>query len=763
MKLFTAYIILVAGSCAFLNAGAQQIYAGRYNAILTSPPKNVPTPKTPDGALAGNGDIGLTVGGTPDRLQFYFGKNDFWRAYPVYPGGGIALPGGLTVSINDLKGASYYAEQMMDKAAIKGKFEKGRLQVTLNTWVAATANTIVAEFTANRSCEINLKLWSPQGNTSVNDSGFTKGIYWVTRSFENTPLLEWPCHVAIAMKVVGGNILTNQSLKLLPGKKLTIALTMYTSFDKKAWKESAINEARSLTKSSIEQMRKEHENWWKQFWLRSNVKIGDPFLEKYYYASQYLFASTTRAGKFAPGIWGSFITQDSTAWGGDYHLNYNYQAPYWAAYSSNHIDLTDNFDQPLLDYIEKGKVHAKSLLNSKGIYYPVGIGPNGLVTTRWPLTPDEMEKRYATRENTIDSGYKFLGQKINAVFSVGNMLMRFYSTYDENYIRKVYPYILECANFWEDYLKYEEGRYVIYMDHFNEVMPNHRNKGIWRDRLGDFNSTLSLGLVKMLFKGIIDASSFLKVDASRIDRWKSILTHFSKFPVGEINGRLSLKNMERGPRNKEVRPSGLNRVAIHGLLIPGGVAGPKTDPVFNTILLNDVRYWKDRVQHPGEWGNTLGNGIETSFPGAVRVGYNADSIIQYLKDRLAVNPLPNLYIVQAGGGIETLAAVPLTINEMLLQSYEGIVRIFPNWNHGKDASFNNLRAYGAFVISSSLKKGKISYVKLVSEKGRPCIMENPWPGKKVQLIRNNKKSEMLEGDSFSFQTKENEVIRLSGI
>ena len=301
------------------------------------------------------------------------------------------------------------------------------------------------------------------------------------------------------------------------------------------------------------------------------------------------------------------------------------------------------------------------------------------------------------------------------------------------------------------------------MDHFHEVMPNQRNKGIWRDKLGDFNSTLSLGLVKMLFKGIIDASHFLKVDANRVNRWRSILTHFSKFPVGEVDGRLSLKSMERGPQNKEVRPSGLNRVAIHGLILPGGVAGPKTDPAFNTILLNDVRHWKDRMQNPGEWGNTLGNGIETSCPGAVRVGYNADSIIGYLKDRLAIDPLPNLYIVQSGGGIETLAAVPLTINEMLLQSYEGIVRIFPNWNHGKDASFNNLRAYGAFVISSSLKNGKISYVKLVSEKGRPCIMENPWPGKKVQLIRNNKKAEILEGDSFSFQTKENEVIQLSGI
>lgn len=762
VRIIMVYAVLT--TTAFAKARAQDVlYVERYNPVLTSAPKIVPTPKTPDGALAGNGDIGITLGGKADELTFYIGKNDFWRAYPVYPGGGIAHPGGLTIAIKELKDATYNVEQAMDKAAIKGTFGKNDLRVTMNAWVAATGNMFVTEVTANKSCEIDLRLWSRLGNTSKNDSGLQKDIFWVTRSFENTVLLEWPAHVAMAMKVIGGDFSKKQVVQLSPGEKVTIAVTVYTNFDKPDWKASAIKEAELLSNFEIEKLRTAHESWWKQFWSLSNVKINDPFLEKYYYTSQYLFASTTRAGKFAPGIWGAYITQDSTAWGGDYHLNYNYQAPYWASYSSNQISLTDNFDQPVLDYMEKGKVHAKTLLQTKGIYYPVGIGPMGLVTTRWPLTPDEMEKRYATRENTIDSGYKFLGQKINAVFSVGNMLMRFYSTYDENYIRKVYPYMLECADFWEDYLKFEDGRYVIYMDHFNEVMPNQRNNGIWRDRLGDFNSTLSLGLVKMLFKGMIDAGSFLKRDESRMEKWKHIVAHLSKFPLGEVNGRMSLKNMERGPQNKEVRPSGLNRVAIHGLILPGGIAGPKTDPDLNTILLNDVAHWKDRMQSKGGWGNTLGNGIETSFPGAVRVGFNSDSIIQYLKDRLEVNPLPNLYIVQAGGGIETLAAVPLTINEMLLQSYEGIVRIFPNWNHLKDASFQQLRAYGAFLVSAALKNGTIEYVKIVSEKGRTCVMENPWTNKKVQLIRGGKKAEILSGNTFSFQTKENESLELVAI
>ncbi|MFL5746640.1 MAG: trehalose hydrolase, partial [Niastella sp.] len=103
---------------------AQPIYASRYKTVFTAPPANVPTAKTPDAPLAGNGDIGLTFGGEPGQLQFYFGKNDFWRAYPVYPGGGIAFPGGLDLAIPALKGAEYYAEQLLDKAIIHAVFKK---------------------------------------------------------------------------------------------------------------------------------------------------------------------------------------------------------------------------------------------------------------------------------------------------------------------------------------------------------------------------------------------------------------------------------------------------------------------------------------------------------------------------------------------------------------------------------------------------------------------------------------------------------------
>lgn len=754
------YLILALIFLASCKPNDGDLYVGRYKAVMTQAPKRVPTTKTPDGALAGNGDIGIVLGGAPNHLTFYFGKNDFWRAHPVYPGGGIALPGSLELSIDALDGADYLAENVFDAGCINGRFTKDKLQVSLKSWVTATHNTAVIELKPNEACTARLNLIATEGNTSVNSAGCTGEVMWVTRSFENTPYLEWDCHVALALSAPGASICDNM-LELPAGKTTTIAVTMYTNIDDANWKERALAEAASLTEQSLSAMWKEHIQWWRDFWGKSNVQIGDEFLEKYYYASQYMLASCTRGDKFAPGIWGNFVTQDSSAWGGDYHLNYNYQSPFWGFYSSNHIDLLESFDQPLLDYMDEGRRLARELLGIRGIYYPVGLGPKGLCTTRWPLTEDEMERRYATRENTIDGGYKILGQKINAVFSVGNMLMRFYSTYDSEYARKVYPYMLACADFWEDYLKLEDGRYVIYMDHFNEVMPNRGNGGQWRQLLGDFNSTLSLGLVRMLFQGMLDVSAHLQTDADRHAKWKDICERLSAYPVGETeDGRLALKNVEMYPGGRNSRPSGLNRVSIHGLILPAGVCGPNLTPELNEIFLSDVSRWGNRSRQPGDWGNTFGNGIETCFPAAVRVGYDPDFILDRLKERLEADKNQNLWIVAAGGGIETLAAVPLTVNEMLLQSYEHIVRIFPVWNKERNASFDNLRAYGAFLVSGSLKDGKVEYVRLLSEQGRVCKMENPWKGKEVQVYRKGKPSEILSEDVFELMTAKGEKLEL---
>ena len=143
---------------------------------------------------------------------------------------------------------------------------------------------------------------------------------------------------------------------------------------------------------------------------------------------------------------------------------------------------------------------------------------------------------YVIPDIGLEGGYMFCGMKSNAVFLANNMLMRFYSTYDSVYANKVYPFLKEVANFWDDYLKFENGRYVIYNDNFQENGPWLGGPGgYWRKDFKnlDFNPTSSLGYLKMFYKGMIEISRFLNYSQEKTSKWNHILTNLSPVPIIE--------------------------------------------------------------------------------------------------------------------------------------------------------------------------------------------------------------------------------------
>lgn len=706
----------------------------RYKAVFTEYPKHVPTSNTVDAPIAGNGDIGLTMASSSGKVAFYFGKNDFWKAVFNYTYGRIAQPGGLNITSDIFKGA-YYAEQLPGSAELRASFKTADNELDVCAWVPALDNKVVIELEAKKQTKLKLELWTPSGNESKTEKGTENGCEWVHRSFENIKYLQWPSYLVMAMNQKNGEIIVE------PGQRKTIVVTIYTDNDTKQWHETAIREASSVTEIFLEETKQKHLEWWDEFWGLSDVTFDDELLMQYYYQSQYIFACSSREGKFAPGLWGPFITSDSPAWSGDYHLNYNYQGPYWASFSSNHISLTENYDQPVLDYMEKGRKHARNLFNCRGILYPVGLGPKGLVTMAW-------QRDESGALSPIEDGVMLWQQKTNASFVAANMMMHFYSTYDEEYAQKIYPFVLACADFWEDYLTLQNGRYVVIGDVFNETDPR-------RNYEGDFNCVVSLGMARMIFQSVDALSRFLKKDKNRRAKWNDIMKRLSDFPVGmNDKGRLSLNYCEK----EGLKPSGISRLHMHGVLLPTGLTGPYSTPEYNKIMLADLHEWKSAQGR--DWGNSMGNGIETVYPGAARIGFPAKELLEHLKERIRIGSYPNCYIYAAGGGIETLSAVPGTINEMMMQSYEGIIRIFPNWERSMNASFNNLRAYGAFLVSSSMNDGEIQSVTMKSEKGRPCQMENPWPGQSVKITRNGKFWKTLQGNVLEFKTETGDMYEI---
>lgn len=765
MKYLNVFVCL--GILSFLFSGCQietkvakENKLPVYKGVFTSVPRLVPTNKTPDGPIIGNGDVGMVFGGTPDSQCFYLSKTDVWKAKDGYPNGGVCYIGTLCITSEVLKGASYFAEQEIGKARVNAEFVKGGYDYRMQSWVSATDNIAVIEIAGGEEpVPVRLALSTSEESDSQNENGVTDGVYWSVRKF-NTTDLEFPTEVAVAMKLIGAD---KPDFEVGKSHKVSVVLGFCTNHDDTEYLQKAILKVKEQSSAKLAAIQQAHEKWWSDFWQESSVCLGDSVLEKYYYGSQYLLACCSRNPSFPPGLWGTSLTMDATAngWGGDYHLNYNHQAPWWGAYSSNHIALTEPYDAPILEYVDKAKEHAKVFLGKKGVYYPVGIGPKGFCTSMFPLTKEDMLRQYGTPETGIEGGYMFLGQKSNAVFCTTNMFMRFYHTYDRQYAKKVYPFIREVADFWEDYLVYENNRYVSYDDNFWEVGPWEGKE--FRKNYGDINPTISLGLCRMLFKGVIEMSNFLGVDQDRVEKWNHILTHLSEIPTVEVDGVTHIKACEGGTGSGSRTIPGFGRVMMHGLVFPSGVCGVLTDPAFAALLCDEIYRWEvDTVKYSGwkdaSWDN-LGNGFETYYTAAARLGYDGNKLLNQLKMRIEKTAFPNLWIEQSGGGIETLSAVPSCINEMLLQGYEGTVRVFPVWPKEKEASFTDLRTHGAFLVSSSCKAGEVISVRIVSEKGRVCRIENPWNGK-CKVVRRGHDGEVLDVGIFELDTSPGEIIEL---
>ncbi|HOB99673.1 MAG TPA: hypothetical protein PKM43_13140, partial [Verrucomicrobiota bacterium] len=110
---------------------------------------------------------------------------------------------------------------------------------------------------------------------------------------------------------------------------------------------------------------------------------------------------------------------------------------------------------------------------------------------------------------------------------------------------------------------------------------------------------------------------------------------------------------------------------------------------------------KGNMFHPQWWcGWQNSNDFGMMFVMAVRAGYRPERVIQAIK---GWKPEPNGIVSQKeGGGVET-AGVVEAINNMLLQSHGGVVRIFPNWDRTVDAQFKRLRAVGAFLVEATYR------------------------------------------------------------
>ena len=580
--------------------------------------------------------------------------------------------------------------------AINGTFVQTEQPLETGKWLY-----VAGTFDGRRMCAyVDGQLVASLGSTA----GTTKDSF--IRKADNLP--GQAREVAVMPRVVGAEGL---DFALKPGAIVTVATPILSDLEAKDPTAAAKELLASLTPARITSLATAHRAWWADFWSRSFIEIPDQEIEKRWYAALYVMGSCSRPGKVAPGLWGNWLTTDHPNWQGDFHLNYNFQAPFYIVYGANHADLSLPFYQPVVDWMPQARDFARER-GWKGVHYPVSIGPWGLCS-------------YDTR---LD-----LGQRSNAGYAALNFIWYWQYTQDADWLKKTgYPFLREVAEFWEDYLKFENGRYVIYKDAIHEGSGDN------------MNPILSLGLVRTLFNNMLAMSAELGVDADKRAKWRDILDKLSAYPTQERGGQTVFRYSERGTAWWNDNTLGIQHI------FPAGAIGLDSDPKLLALChstINAMRRWHD------------GNGFSSWYTACARVGYDPKTILANLRTECDRCSMPNLVLSYGGGGIENVSGF-LAVNEMLMQSHEGVLRFFPVWPREQNARFGSLRAVGAFLVSAELKDGVIRGVKIISEKGRACTVQNPWPGRKLRLVRNGMPAEATTGDRFTFKTAANETIEL---
>ncbi len=658
--------------------------------------------KIPAGAMCGNGDLGVVFDNDEKDIIIHVSKCDFWKfTSGTEQDGGIKAVGDIVIRNVDL--TKYNIKQYFDKGLLLCSF--GNMEMEL---FVAPENVICFKIKPFSNAEPVVEIRLPDTCNSVNSSTENNGIKCYSRKFCGEETVRESA-VAVCLKELDTNC---------------YCVSVATNFDA----DDCISKGTELASScSYEESKIKTQEKWEKFFSASRVILEDKEIEKFYNSSLYHLAGCMGNAEFPPGLFGNFITDDFFPWAGDYHMNYNYEAPYYCIFSANHPELFHGYMAPIND-MSKEAAKMAGFFGCKGYLLPVSFGPKALDVYSMPECKEH--------------GVLFLGQKSHAAYACVIPIMHWFSTYDKAYAKEnYYDFVLNTAAFWEDYLVKEKGRYVIKGDAAHEIPYYRGEKFRYITHFGQvntINAINSLGLVKLLFKGVYDMAKELNLNSEKYPLWEDIINNLSDFPTFIKKGKKCFRYSKFGIRWRDENTVGLQH--IYPASQVGFESGERLLKIArNTYFINDRRLDD--------------NGSNSYLPAGARIGVDPDFLIEGIHQNIKEFAYPNRLFRHHGGGLEHLTTIPATVNEMLMQSYEGVIRLFPCWNKKSDASFRNLRADGAFLVSAEFKGGKITSLEIKSLKGRSCTVECDAVKSIVKTDDNTEIPFIKEGNKIIFETQ----------
>lgn len=476
-----------------------------------------------------------------------------------------------------------------------------------------------------------------------------------------------------------------------------------------------------------------HTDWWNEYWSKSSLKIPDPILQKQWYLEQYKFGSVARENGPPISLQAVWTADNGKLppWKGDFHHDLNTQLSYWPAYSANHLTEEAGFINWMWKYRDTFKKYTSEYYEAEGLNVPGVSTLAGEPMGGWIQ-------------------YSF-GPTVSAWLGHHFYLHWRYSM-DRDFLKqKAYPWIKDVAIFLEAISqKDESGLRKLPISSSPEIHNNSREA--WFGQTTNFD----LALIRWTYEKAAELADELdnKIEA---EKWRKILSEWPSLTIDEKTGLQFAPNAPYGESHRHFS----HQVGYHPLgIIDFSKSLKDQETIKNTIATLDSLGSSQYVGYSFSW---LANMKARAFDG--------EGAAEALKIFATSFCLPNSFHVngdQSGKGYSSFTYRPFTLEgnfafaaglqEMLLQSHTGIIRIFPaipeDW---KNVSFKDLRAEGAFLLSSTMKNASVETVTIRAEKGGLLKMKNPFS---ASAFEGNSKFELSNDHVISIQTKRNEIVVL---
>ncbi|MCX8065590.1 MAG: glycoside hydrolase N-terminal domain-containing protein [Candidatus Hydrogenedentes bacterium] len=487
-------------------------------------------------------------------------------------------------------------------------------------------------------------------------------------------------------------------------------------------RENSLNRAKrnviSALEDDLESLISSHNKWWEDYWNKTYIHIPDLDIEKRWYHETYKFGAS--AGPNAITLQGPWTADNGKIppWKGDYHHDLNTEMSYWIAYSGNRLEQEKHF----IDWLWKTKEEAvkwtRKFFNLPGLNVP--------------MTTDILGRQ-------IGGWRQYTHSPTTSAWLAHHFYLHWKYSNDIEFLReRAYPYLKECTIFIDSITKDcrdENGKRKLPLSSSPEINDNKPNA--WFQEITNYD----LSLIRWLLSACAELAKTLGKDEEK-DRWLSILGEFPDLWKTDEEGLLVAKDYPLKESHRHMS----HLMAIY----PLGILNPHKP--------EDMQLIKTSLKYLDSLGTSYWCGYSFAWRAILSArAKDHENCIKNLKIFSEAFVLRNSFHCngdQSGKGYSKFTYRPFTlegnfasataIQEMLLQSHNGLIEVYPavspEWKY---IYFKNLRAEGGFLVSAEKRDNKIK-VEITTQTGGNCSLISPKTGEILTLHISPNETKVIE-------------------